>query len=759
MCIACYARETLGGFIADGNDWSGDGVSIVMHGQGVTTNLVSTGNTNTDGLLSGYKWASSTLTFGFPSVAAQYTGYAADSEIASFSPLTTQAAGAVRAVMAHISAYTGLTLTEAANPATASIRLGETDDASTAYAYLPTGFFKSGDVWFGPNTSFNAPVRGDYGWATIIHELGHALGLKHSHSFIGGVGVYQDDVGVATLPVSANLDSLEFTVMSYRSYVGQDLNAIGYYTNEAFGFPQTLMMLDIAALQHAYGADFTTNSGDSIYTFSPTTGQMSVNGSQGQTPGANRIFMTLWDGGGNDTYDLSNYTTNLRLDLAAGGSSVFSTTQLARLGNGNTASANVYNALLFSGDIRSLIENAIGGSGNDTILGNQAANRLFGNGGRDSLFGDVGADTLDGGAGSDTLDGDAGSDTVSGGEGDDFIFFDTADTAANVTGGSGIDTLFIGSQNAPTAFNLAAQGFERGLGQIFDTGSNGWSRIDRIYSQGWLLDFIDEYYDIGTRTLRDLDQASNQIWTEVRSLYNTAGQLDFIDEYYDTGTRTLRDLDQASNQIWTEVRSLYNAAGQLDFIDEYYDTGTRTLRDLDQAGSQSWTEIRSLYNAAGQLDFIDEYYDTGTRTLRDLDQASNQIWIEIRSLYNVAGQLDFIDEYYDTGTRTLRDLDQAESQSWSEIRSLYTNGGLVDFIDEYYDNGTRILRDLDQNNDQIWSEVRVAYTMGGLVNFQDEYYDNGFRTMRDYDQNNQFFWNIRITSWDNNGNIVADIFT
>ncbi len=119
-------------------------------------------------------------------------------------------------------------------------------------------------------------------------------GLKHSHSFIGGAGAYQDDVGVATLPVSANRDSLEFTVMSYRSYVGQDLDAIGYYTNEAFGFPQTLMMLDIAALQHAYGADFTTNSGDSIYTFSPTTGQMSVNGSQGQTPGANRIFMTMW---------------------------------------------------------------------------------------------------------------------------------------------------------------------------------------------------------------------------------------------------------------------------------------------------------------------------------------------------------------------------------------------------------------------------------------------------------------------------------
>jgi serralysin len=55
------------------------------------------------------------------------------------------------------------------------------------------------------------------------------------------------------------------------------------------------------------------------------------------------------------------------------------------LGDGNYARGNVANALLYNGDPRSLIENAIGGTGNDVLIGNQAANRLTGGGGADSF--------------------------------------------------------------------------------------------------------------------------------------------------------------------------------------------------------------------------------------------------------------------------------------------------------------------------------------------------------------------------------------
>ena len=102
-------------------------------------------------------------------------------------------------------------------------------------------------------------------------ELGHALGLKHGHE------VYEADPPFfpARPAMTAAHDSMEFSVMTYRSYVGADLSG---YTNETFGYAQSLMMYDIAALQRMYGADFATNSGDSVYTWNPSTGAFMVNG-------------------------------------------------------------------------------------------------------------------------------------------------------------------------------------------------------------------------------------------------------------------------------------------------------------------------------------------------------------------------------------------------------------------------------------------------------------------------------------------------
>src|SRR5262249_46294753 len=154
-----------------------------------------------------------------------------------------------------------------------------------------------------------------------LHELGHSLGLKHS----------QETGGVANVAVPTAHDDSEYTVMSYRSYVGGPLTG---YTNEAYGYPQTYMANDILALQTLYGANFSTQSGNTVYTWSQATGQEFINGVGQLAPGggaggsANRIYETVWDGGGVDTYDLSNYTTNLSIDLNPGASSVFSTTQI-----------------------------------------------------------------------------------------------------------------------------------------------------------------------------------------------------------------------------------------------------------------------------------------------------------------------------------------------------------------------------------------------------------------------------------------------
>ena len=217
------------------------------------------------------------------------------------------------------------------------------------------------------------------------------MGLKHPH---------ETDGGFPRLALAH--DSLELSVMSYRSYVGQSLS--GGYTNEDYGFPQTYMMNDIAALQAMYGANYDTNSGDNVYSWSSTTGEMFINGvGQGRPGGenapasANRVFLTIWDGGGIDTYDMSNYATAVTIDLNPGSSSITSNAQRANLDvfhSGHIAQGNVFNAYLANGDARSYIENAIGGSGNDTIAGNAIANVLDGRSGNDTLTGNGGSDVF-----------------------------------------------------------------------------------------------------------------------------------------------------------------------------------------------------------------------------------------------------------------------------------------------------------------------------------------------------------------------------
>ena len=138
-------------------------------------------------------------------------------------------------------------------------------------------------------------------------------------------------------------DGLEYSVMSYRSYLG---GPTSYYTVEAWGYPQSLMMLDIAAIQQIYGADFTTEAGDTTYRFDPTTGELTVNGVSAGIPGANRVFRTIWDGNGTDTLDLSAYSTNLRIDLNPGMGTDLNVTgfaQRAKLGTDSTG-ATIYAA-------------------------------------------------------------------------------------------------------------------------------------------------------------------------------------------------------------------------------------------------------------------------------------------------------------------------------------------------------------------------------------------------------------------------------
>ena len=390
------------------------------------------GDPRIDALLVGSRWSAATISYSDPDRGSDYGGsYPADDDgdgvpasRDGFAPLGPAQLAAVHAALdadaradpAHagfsVEGFTALELVYAgAGSPEGTLRFANSGDAAsppdTAYAFFPAATETGGDVWF--DHSGRQPIAGNYDHLTLLHETGHALGLRHGHEKPGA------------LPPA--VDSLEFTVMTYRSFVGAPAD---HYRDGPVDYPQTWMMLDIAALQHLYGADFTTNAGDTTYAWSPATGATSVDGAVAIAPAGNRVFLTLWDGGGTDTYDLSRYATDLAIDLRPGKPSTFSEAQLADLGggpNGGHARGNLFNALQYHGDTRSLIENARGGSGDDVITGNGAKNQLVGNAGDDRLAGNAGDDRLLGGDGDDFLRGGAGADTLTGGAGGDRFYF------------------------------------------------------------------------------------------------------------------------------------------------------------------------------------------------------------------------------------------------------------------------------------------------------------------------------------------------
>jgi len=344
-----------------------------------TTSQATSGVAQIDAVMSGIKWATTGLTFSFPTDPAQYGTYSTGEQNNAFEAFNETQIAAVRAALKLYASVSLLTFTEVAGGA-GDLRYAESDAPSTAWAYYPSSSATGGDSWFNNTKNwYDNPIKGNYAWLTVLHETGHALGLKHPHEARGAFPV---------MPTA--YDSLEYSVMSYHSYVGSSL---GGYTNGSGSYPQSLMMLDIAAIQKMYGANYATNAGDTIYRWSNTTGEMSVDGVLQGQPLSNKVFLTVWDGGGKDTYDLSNYTNNLTIDLHAGAWSTFSANQLANLGGTNLAAGNVANALLFNDNPASLIEAVIGGTGADNITGNAADNWFKGNGGADILDGDGGTNT------------------------------------------------------------------------------------------------------------------------------------------------------------------------------------------------------------------------------------------------------------------------------------------------------------------------------------------------------------------------------
>jgi Ca2+-binding RTX toxin-like protein len=168
------------------------------------------------------------------------------------------------------------------------------------------------------------------------------------------------------------------------------------------------------AIQSIYGAA-STRTGDNVYGFNATDGApFDWSNLPGGVPS-----LTIYDSGGIDTINASNYADHQVINLEPGiGAFTFS-----------SIGGQLRNISIAQGTI---IENAVGGSGNDTIGGNGVANIISGNAGNDLLIGGGHNDRLYGNADSDTLEGGAGADILSGGAGRDRAVYDASSAGVTI---------------------------------------------------------------------------------------------------------------------------------------------------------------------------------------------------------------------------------------------------------------------------------------------------------------------------------------
>ncbi len=245
----------------------------------------------------------------------------------------------------------------------------------------------------------NGTSLNSYSFQTYIHEIGHALGLGHG-GFYNTTATYADDALFAN-------DGWPTTIMSYF-----DQQDNSYFANLGFTYDlvSTPMIADIRGMATLYGLSTTTRTGDTTYGFVNSSGRSVYTAFEGTVS-----TYTVFDSGGIDTLNYSGYSANQVINLT---SETFS-----NVGGG------IGNVSIAFG---TLIENAVGGSGNDTLTGNSADNVLNGNFGNDVLNGQDGNDTLIGGFGVDTVTSGAGADiirdTASSLSGDTITDFATGDT-------------------------------------------------------------------------------------------------------------------------------------------------------------------------------------------------------------------------------------------------------------------------------------------------------------------------------------------